>query len=190
MLFLAYPIYQERQETIEQPLILDPQSCMYDGFILCEADSILTSIPGIEENPLCTRVRKLGSPRGKRSVDDLFSNARGTTYEINEVVQKTLSKQNENRIVRAEIESLVTKIKDIELEAQTLRNSSRISLESAERAQHRVFWLMIFILCLVLAAASFGAKVVLVYIKKCRARQAEKELETLRLRLASVGRVR
>lgn len=49
-LYLAYPSSKSSDIVVKNPMLLDPQSCMQEGFLMCESDSLLKQIPGLTIN--------------------------------------------------------------------------------------------------------------------------------------------
>lgn len=114
---------------------MDPESCQVRGYIMCESDSILDSIPDLSYNKLCTQGLKLGH-RFKREMSDLFLQASDPTYDLSKIVKTTLN-QNRNLNednhklleLQRELDSMITQAKE-ESDRSTflLREAEKTSL--------------------------------------------------------------
>lgn len=149
-LYLAYPIYA-RQEIIENPLLIDPESCLDEGYIMCESDSILSTIPGLMENKLCTQ--SLKGVRSKRQVDDLFSVASGHAYDVTQLVNKTLQTNDLPSHKSLQIEEINKRLESLIVEAFNAREQTKIALSEAATLNKRFrgcFVVGIPLLCVIL----------------------------------------
>lgn len=150
-LYLAYP--PSSSDEIRQPLLIDPSSCLTEGYILCESDSILEQIAGLGQNRICTKSVRMNS-RSKREMDDLFLEAREPTYDISKIVLnsfKTVDAVSENR---KKLEELTELLEQRIKESKIISEQSREKLKDAEKEHHVLKMLVIFsipvcFLCLV-----------------------------------------
>ncbi|UHK03221.1 MAG: hypothetical protein FZCXV1_gp3 [Hangzhou zicrona caerulea xinmovirus 1] len=117
-LYLAFP-RSANKEIIRSPLLVDPDSCLTDGFLLCESDSILDQIPNLSLNNICTQNLKFEG-RYKRATDfSMFDAAITPAYNLSSLITKTLSGKSGsnlptidaiNELIDKRIKSAITQI--------------------------------------------------------------------------------
>ncbi|CAG9558013.1 unnamed protein product [Danaus chrysippus] len=118
---------------IEDPLLVDPESCLISGFILCESDALLDTIPQLHENRICSQRKLKEKRRVRRSSVDLFDMAQHPTYDLSEIVQKTLNKDQKIKEAGDSITSLNKIIDQLIDESKKNTVNSKILLEQASR---------------------------------------------------------
>ncbi|KPJ12189.1 hypothetical protein RR48_01601 [Papilio machaon] len=119
--------------VIEDPLLIDPESCLTSGFILCESDAILETIPQLSENRICTQRRLKNKRRNKRSSANLFDMAQHPTYDLSQIVQKTFNKEHKIEQAGDSITSISKIIDQLIEESRKNEVNSKILLEQASR---------------------------------------------------------
>ncbi|UHK03304.1 MAG: hypothetical protein GuXV1_gp3 [Guiyang xinmovirus 1] len=94
--YIAYkPILNSDAVTIRDPLILNPDSCLNDGFILCETDSLLTQIPYLFKNYICKQNTERQYIRGRRSVEKNYFDVNiKPNYNISKIVKDSMMQTN------------------------------------------------------------------------------------------------
>lgn len=122
-LFLAYPPAESNQ-VVDNPLLIDPESCQTEGYIMCESDSLLERIPGLTKNRICTRLSNTRL-RFKRDLEDLYTQATDPTYDLTKIFSKTVEPSKEIKDNQFRLEALAEELDKL---LKTATEQSKISV--------------------------------------------------------------
>lgn len=147
-MLLAYPPSSDKSHP-PVPLLMDPESCLTDGYIMCEADSILEQIPLLSPNKVCTNeIRLINGVREKRDLSDLYLQASSPINNNNNshLVNKTLHRNSAIKETRDELIALNEEIRRAIIQS---KKSEIISRELLDKAQTDAYLINILFMILV-----------------------------------------